>query len=119
MNYLSYSQKTFLQPETLQQLNRLADRLKRIASICKDANNLNSAIELILESQRLIERAAPMLMIDDAAELVALGRILAEWKFRWIEISCDQASLLNVQNLAQTWHKLGTNVSVRVEVILQ
>jgi hypothetical protein len=105
MNYLAYSQQTNFQPETSQELKSLTDKLKRIASICKDANNLNSAIELILESQRLIERAAPMLMIDDAAELVALGRILAEWKFRWTEISCDQASLLNVQNLAQTWHK--------------
>lgn len=105
MNYLTYSNQTNFQPEMSQQLKRLTDKLKRIASICNDANNLNSAIELILESQRLIERAAPMLMIDDAAELVALGRILAEWKFRWIEISCDQASLLNVQNLAQTWHK--------------
>jgi hypothetical protein len=105
MNYLAYSQQKTFQSETSQQLKSLTNQLKRIASICNDANDLNSAIELILESQRLIERAAPTLMIDDAAELVALGRILAEWKFRWTEISCDQASLLNVQNLAQNWHK--------------
>jgi hypothetical protein len=106
MNYSAYSQQTAPQSEISQKLDTLADRLKRIASICNDANDLDSAIELIRESQHLIESAAPTLTIDDAAYLVDLGRILAEWKFRWTEISRDPVSLLNVHNLAQSWHKL-------------
>jgi hypothetical protein len=52
MNYLAYSQQKTFQSETSQQLKSLTNQLKRIASICNDANDLNSAIELILESQR-------------------------------------------------------------------
>ncbi|NJM77153.1 MAG: hypothetical protein HC852_16910 [Acaryochloridaceae cyanobacterium RU_4_10] len=105
MNNLAFSQQTYPQSDTSQQLNSLAERLDRIASICTDANDWNSAIELIRESQYFIEGVAPTLTIDEAAELVKLGRILAEWKFKWAEISRDPASLLSVHNLAQSWHK--------------
>ena len=83
----------------------LADQLDRIALICMDSNDLNSAIELIRESQYFIEWTAPTLMIDDAAELVELGQILAEWKFRWTEISGNPVSLMKVKHLEQIWHK--------------
>ena len=113
MNNLACSQQTYLQSDTSQQLNSLADRLEqlavcasnRIATICNDGENLSSVVELIRESQYLIEWTAPTLSIDDVVKLVDLGRILAEWKYRWTEISGNPANVLKVRNLAQSWHE--------------
>jgi hypothetical protein len=105
MNKLAALRQTYIQADTSQQLDCLADRLDRIATICTESDDLSSVIELIRESQYFIEWAVPNLSIDDAAELVDLGRLLAEWKFRWIEISSNPVSILNVRNLAQSWHK--------------
>ena len=79
MNNLAYSQQTYLQSDISQQLNSLADRLDRIATICNNADDLSSALELVRESQYFIEWTAPNLSIDDATTLVNLGRILAAW----------------------------------------
>ena len=105
MNNLAYSQQTYLQSDTSQQLSSLADRLDRIAAICNDADDLSSVLELIRESQYLIEWTAPNISIDDAAILVDLGRILAAWKYQWTEISSNPASVLKVTNLAESWQK--------------
>lgn len=105
MNNLACFQQTHLQSDTSQQLNSLADRLDRIATICNDGDNLSSVAELIRESQYFIEWTAPTLSIDDAAKLVDLGRILAEWKYRWTEISSNPNSVVKVRNLAQSWHE--------------
>ena len=105
MNNLAYSQQTYLQSDISQQLNCLADRLDRIAASCNDADDLSSVIELIRESQYLIEWTAPNLSIDDATTLVDLGRILAAWKYQWTEISSNPASVLKLRDLAQSWHK--------------
>ena len=105
MNNLACSQQTYLQSDTSQQLNSLADRLDRIATICNDGEDLSSVVKLIRESQYLIEWTAPTLSIDDAAQLVDLGRILAEWKYRWTEISSNPTSVVKVCNLAQSWHE--------------
>ena len=113
MNNLAYSQQIYLQSDISQQLSSLADRLEqlavctsnRIATICNDADDLSSVLELIRESQYFIEWTAPNLSIDDAATLVDLGRILAGWKYQWTEISSNPASVLKVSNLAQSWHK--------------
>jgi hypothetical protein len=104
MNNLTSDRQTYIQSDTSQQLNSLADKLDRIATICSDAEDLSSVMELIRESQYFIEWTAPNLSIDDAAELVELGRILAEWKYRWVEISSNPASVLKVCNLAQSWY---------------
>ena len=105
MNNLGSYRQTHIQSDTSQQLNSLADKLNRIATICNDADDLNSVIELIRESQYSIESTAPNISIDDAAKLVDLGRILAEWKYQWTEISTNPASMLKVRNLAQSWHE--------------
>ena len=105
MNKLACSQQTYLQSSQAQQLASLANHLKQIATICTDATDLSAAVEIIRESQYFIEWAAPTLQIDDAAELVNLGRVLAGWKFRWIEISSNPASLLDVHNSALAWYK--------------
>ena len=86
-------------------LNSLTKRLDRIAMICNDADDLSYVIELIRESQYLIEWTAPNLSINDAAKLVDLGRVLATWKYRWTEISSNPASVLKLRDLAQSWHK--------------
>jgi hypothetical protein len=105
MNNLAALQQTYIQSNPFQQLEFIANRLNRIATICNESKDLSSAIELIRESQYFIEWTAPNISIDDAVELVELGRILADWKFRWLEISSDPVSILNVRNLAQSWHK--------------
>ena len=105
MNNLAYSQQIYLQFDTSQQLNSLAERLDHITTICNGANDLSSVVELIRESQYFIEWTAPNLSIDDAAILVDLGRILATWKYQWTEISSNPASILEVHDLAQNWHK--------------
>jgi hypothetical protein len=105
MNKLAALRQTYIQADTSQQLDCLADRLDRIATICNGSDDLSSVIELIRESQYFIEWTAPNLSIDDAAELVDLGRLLAEWKFRWIEISSNPVSVLNVGNLARSWQE--------------
>jgi hypothetical protein len=105
MNNSGSYQHTHIQSDTSQQLNNLADRLDLIATICNDAEDLSLVIELIRESQYLIEWTAPTLSIDDAAKLVDLGRILAEWKYRWTEISNNPSSIVKVRNLARSWHE--------------
>ena len=105
MNNLACLQQTYLQSDTSQQLNSLSERLDRIAATCNDANDLSSVLELIRESQYLIEWTAPNLSIDDATTLVDLGRALAAWKYQWTEISSNPARVIKLRDLAQSWHK--------------
>ncbi len=104
MNKVAYSQQTYVRSSRANQLEILANHLKQIAAICSDDNDLNLVVEIIRESQYFIEWIVPTLPIDDATELVDLGRVLAGWKFRWSEISANSDSVLNVHNLAQSWH---------------
>jgi hypothetical protein len=104
MNKVAYSQQTYIQSSRASQLESIANHLKQIAEICSDANDLSSAIQVIRESQYFIEWTVPTLPIDDATELVDLGRVLAGWKLQWSEISTNSARILIVHNLAQNWH---------------
>ena len=104
MDNLAYSDRT-IQSGTYQEIDSLCDCLSRIATIFTEADDFSPAIELIRESQYSIESIVPKLAIDDAIELIELGRILASWKFRWIEISSNPAKILAVRNLARSWYE--------------
>lgn len=53
-------------------------------------SNPDTAVSLIKESLDFIEWTAPTLVeinVEQAAELVDIGRVLARWHYRWEQIA--------------------------------
>ena len=65
--------------------------------------NSDLAVSLIRESQFFIEWTASQMDIDQAAELVEMGRVVAHWKLNWEKICLDAISLAPVNQEAGIW----------------
>jgi hypothetical protein len=86
MTNLTYLQENFVQHSVATRLSNLATHLTQIQSLLHDPALMNLVNDLIDESRYFIEWTVPEMDIDQAAELVDLGRFLTRWLFDWEQI---------------------------------
>ena len=103
MTDLTLKQQSFVQDNIPMRLRNLAAHLVQIQSLLNDATLFDKAVSLIRESRYFIEWTAQEMDIDDAAELVELGRALTRWLFNWEKIWSDATARMKVTQEAGTW----------------
>lgn len=106
MTDLIEKQQSFVQDDIPTRLGKLANNLVQIKHEVANPTNLDVLVNLIRESQFFIEWTVPQIAqmdIDQAAELVELGRTLAHWKFYWEKICLDTTRLAQVIQEAGVW----------------
>jgi hypothetical protein len=96
-------QQRFLQYNIPTRLGHLATNLARTKSFCDDVTPQDVIASLLKESLYFIEWTAPHMDIDQAAELVELGRTLTRWLFNWEKIRSDATTLTQVQAEIDLW----------------
>ena len=85
-------QQDFAKNDISDRLLNLAKNLSQIQKLCTDKSNQESILNLIKESRYFIEWTVPEMVqinIEQAAELVDVGRILTKWLFNWEKICSD------------------------------
>ncbi|BDA71775.1 hypothetical protein CAL7716_059410 [Calothrix sp. PCC 7716] len=101
MKDLIQQEKLFTQDDVNTRLGKIA---KNLGAIQREViTNPDAAFLLIKESLDFVEWTAPALVeidVEQAAELVDLGRTLARWQYHWEEISLDEGALLEVASVA-------------------
>lgn len=101
-------QERFLQYNIPTRLGHLATNLARIKSFCDDVTPQDVGARLLKESLYFIEWTVPNMVqtdIDQAAELVVLGRTLTRWLFNWEKISSDATALTQVHTEVSSWSR--------------
>ena len=111
MTELIQKQNLFVQNNIATRLKKIANNLDQIRSLDTSLTNPDFAINLIRESQFFIEWTADQMDIDQAAELVEVGRVLAYWKLNWEKICSDATSLAQVIQEAGIWSKRVLEIS--------
>ena len=99
MTIATLNQKHFQQNDIPTRLNHLAAHLSQIQSLAQAFASEDKIVSLMRESLYYIEWTVPHIIdidIDQAAELVDLGRILARWLFNWEIIWADTEARMNV-----------------------
>ncbi|MEA5506379.1 hypothetical protein VB735_25365 [Halotia wernerae UHCC 0503] len=96
-------QERFLQYNIPTRLGHLATNLARIKSFCDHATSQDVVASLLKESLYFIEWTAPQMDIDQAAELVDLGRTLTRWLFNWEKIRSDTTAITQVTQEVGLW----------------
>lgn len=100
MKDLMLNQENFVRDSISIRLKNLAAHLNQIGLQVLDVTPATSTTTLIRESLYFIEWTVPSMVIldvDQAAELVDLGRILTRWLFNFEKIRSDSAALTQVQ----------------------
>jgi hypothetical protein len=103
MNTATLDRERFQLQDIPTRLNHLAAHLNEIQSLALAFDSSSQIVSLIRESLYYIEWIVPHLVdidIDQAAELVDLGRILARWQFNWEKISADTIERTSVAQIA-------------------
>lgn len=103
MNTATLNQERFQQNDIHTRLNHLAAHLNQIQLLALEEDSSLKIVSLIRESLYYIEWTVPHLVdidIDQAAELVDLGRILARWQFNWEKIWADIEARAEVAQVA-------------------
>ncbi len=98
---LIQQEKLFVQDDVTTRLSKIANNLDAIKR--EVTTNPDTAADLIKESLYYVEWTAPTLVevdVEQAAELVDVGRTLARWKYNWGKISMDADALLEVASVA-------------------
>ncbi|MCF4967150.1 hypothetical protein [Nostoc sp. CMAA1605] len=99
-------QERFLQYNIPTRLGHLAANLARIKSFCEDVTPQDAIASLLKESLYFIEWTVPNMVqtdVDQAAQLVELGRTLTRWLFSWDKIRSDSTALTQVQTEVSSW----------------
>ncbi|RAM53102.1 MAG: hypothetical protein C6Y22_03190 [Hapalosiphonaceae cyanobacterium JJU2] len=96
-------QERFLQDDIPNRLGHLAANLARIKSFSDDVTHRDLVANLVKESRYFIEWTVPQMDIDQAAELVELGRTLTRWLFNWEKIWSDVTALTQVMGEVGSW----------------
>jgi hypothetical protein len=89
MNIATLDRERFQQNDLSTQLNLLAGNLAQIQSLMMTGMEAERVVCLVRESLYFIEWMVPRYLkvdIDGAADLVNLGRVLAQWRFNWEKI---------------------------------
>jgi hypothetical protein len=103
---LIQQEKLFIQDDVTTRLSKIANNLSAIKR--EITTNPDTAASLIKESLYYVEWTAPTLVevdVEQAAELVDVGRILARWRYNWDKISKDTDALLEVASVADNLSK--------------
>lgn len=106
MKDLMLNQESFVSDSISTRLNKLAAHLNQIGSPVSDVTSATSTTILIRESLYFIEWTVPNMVqtdIEQAAEIVDLGRTLTRWLFSWEKIRSDSAALAKVQTEVSLW----------------
>ena len=101
MTDLIQRQQLFTQDDVATRLSKIANNLGAIKR--EVTSNPDAAVYLIRESLFFIEWTAPTLVefdVEQAAELVDLGRTLARWQYNWEKICKDSDALSEVASVA-------------------
>ncbi|BAB77113.1 hypothetical protein ACN23B_28805 (plasmid) [Anabaena sp. FACHB-709] len=99
-------QERFLQYNIPTRLGHLATNLARIKSFCDDVTPQDVVASLLKESLYFIEWTVPNMVqtdVDQAAQIVELGRALTRWLFNWEKIRSDSTALTQVQTEVSLW----------------
>ncbi|BDA72640.1 unknown protein [Rivularia sp. IAM M-261] len=97
MTDLIQQEKIFVQDDVATRLSKIANNLSAIKR--EVTFNPSAAASLIRESLFFIEWTAPTLIevdVEQAQELVDVGRTLARWQYRWDKICQDSEALSDV-----------------------
>jgi hypothetical protein len=100
MKDLMLNQEIFVHDSISIRLNKLAAHLNQIGLQVSDVTPDASTTTLIRESLYFIEWTVPNMVqvnVDQAAEIVDLGRTLTRWLFNFEKIRSDNAALAKVK----------------------
>ncbi|MBW4617516.1 MAG: hypothetical protein KME21_30750 [Desmonostoc vinosum HA7617-LM4] len=100
-------QQIFMQDDVSTRLHHLANHLEQIQSLWIEASSADLLLALVDESRYFIEWTVPDMVkaddIDQACELVDLGRVLTRWLFHWDEIWTDAQQKQSAASQTQDW----------------
>ncbi|BAY22428.1 hypothetical protein NIES2100_21910 [Calothrix sp. NIES-2100] len=103
MNTVTLDRERFQQNDIPTRLNHLAAHLAQIQSFVTNGTGEDKIVSLMRESLYFIEWTVPHYIdtdVDRSAELVDLGRILAQWLFNWEKIWADIEKRTEVAQIA-------------------
>ncbi len=106
MTLATLNQERFQQNDIPTRLSRLAAHLDQIGLLASDVTQGTVAATLTRESIYYIEWTVPHIVdkdIDQAAELVDLGRILARWLFKWETIWFNGEVRSEITQVTRNW----------------
>jgi hypothetical protein len=120
INIVTLDQERFQQNDISTQLGLLATHLTHIQGLMPLGEDEAKVGSLIRESLYFIEWTIPQYLemdVDRAAELVDLGRVLAQWRFNWEKIWVDSDARVEVaqqaEGLAKQVQKLSEDISLQ------
>ncbi|BAY10983.1 hypothetical protein [Calothrix sp. NIES-2098] len=104
---LTPQQQSFVQDDVPTRLHHLATHLSQINSLWTQDSSQDLIMALVKESRYFIEWTVPDMVtaddIDQAAELVDLGRVLTRWLFNWDNIWSDDEQKQVAAGQIQDW----------------
>lgn len=92
MNTAYLDKKHFQQHDISTRLTHLATHLTQIQSLTSNKAQLDEVVIFMRQSLHFIEWTVPSLVeinIDQAAELVDLGRTIARWQHNWNKVCAE------------------------------
>ena len=93
----------YLQDNFSTRLGGIASNLARARSLLDSGTNEQVALQLIRESQFLIEWTTPDASEDVAVELVVLQRLLSFWHYHWSSLWSNAEQRQSIAHQAQEW----------------
>jgi hypothetical protein len=99
-------QESFVKNDIPARLYQLAENLSQIQKFFIEESHQELILNLAKESRYFIEWTVPDLIhldIDQAAELVDLGRFLTRWLFNWEKIWSDSIEKSRVIQQTEEW----------------
>jgi hypothetical protein len=108
MTDLSLKQQSFVKNPLPNRLGKLAENLSQIQKLCAEESDQELILNLIKESRYFIEWTVPDLIqvdIEQAAELVNLGRGLTRWLFNWEKIWSNPQEKTHIAQQVEQWLK--------------
>ncbi|MDF5728374.1 MAG: hypothetical protein PUP92_10130 [Rhizonema sp. PD38] len=107
-------QQSFAKNDIPTRLHQLAENLSQIKNLCVEGSHQELILNLAKESRYFIEWTVPdmvLLDIDQAAELVDLGRVLTRWLFNWEKIWFDSTEKSKAIQQAEDWFERVLEIS--------
>jgi len=114
MTDFTLQQQSFAKNDIPTRLHQLAENLSQIKKLYVEGSHQESILNLAKESRYFIEWTVPdmvLLDIDQAAELVDLGRVLTRWLFNWEKIWSDSTEKTKAIQQAEDWFERVLEIS--------
>ena len=103
MNNWSASEVAFRCDRLSVRMERLAQNFLRMGALSVDGSDSEAVLELVRESKVFLELIAIDLDVERAFELAQIQRQLSRWHIHWEQTWANDASRLEISNLAQAW----------------